>query len=439
MICVYQYTLNEVDTLDKLARIICEKLYYKYLMKIKWVVKTLLIACSIPFVQAEEINSFPEAKIASNSIESTILEQELDIEKPVITHDPSKCDEFEDPKSIHCLGPVQATRPTNRLDRFVQGTAIYVQKFVPLLNNNSEGSAYSNKMMNDGKSLVAGKAYGLANETANSQIQKIPFFAQTSIAINAAGESDTSFTIDSLMKLKTNQDSDGDLKTILFGQARGTTTTSNSDGTTTNLGLGLRHRPNDVSMIGGNVFWDYRMTDYSSAHSRLGLGGEYFWKNFELRNNYYMAITDKKKDLTIDGTTYTERVVPGWDAEVGYRLPNYPQLGVFVKAFNWDYEDTDDQSSVAYAATWQATPHINLEAYVSSEISGHGTKANSKLPGTDDYQVGIQVKLTGQPVKFKKNNFKKNIVTQMTQPVRRRYDVLLERSTGAFQNRAAGT
>jgi len=409
-------------------------------MHIKWLVKTLLIASSIPFVQAEEITSFShntQRRIASHSIESTSLERELDIEKPVITHDPSKCDEFEDPRSIHCLGPVQATQPTNRLDHFVQGTAIYVQKFVPLLNNNSEGSAYSNMMMNDGKSLVAGKAYGLVNDSANSQIQKIPFFAQTSIAINAAGESDTSFTLDSLMKLKTGKDSDGDLKTILFGQARGTTTTDN-DGTTTNLGLGLRHRPNDVSMLGGNVFWDYRMTDYSTSHSRLGLGGEYFWKNFELRNNYYMAITDKKT-VTIDDTEYTERIVPGWDAEVGYRLPNYPQLGVFVKAFNWDYEDTDDQSSVAYAASWQATPHIGLEAYLSSEISGHGTKANSKLPGTDDYQFGVQVKITGRPVIFKKNNVKKNLVTQMTQPVRRRYDVLLERSTGAFQNRAAGS
>ena len=53
--------------------------------------------------------------------------------------------------------------------------------------------------------------------------------------------------------------------------------------------------------------------------------------------------------------------------------------------------------------------------------------ANSKLHGTYDYQVGMQVKLTAQPVKFKKNNVKKNLVTQMTQPVRRRYDVLLER------------
>ena len=395
----------------------------------------VLVTGGLPLVQADEISPSYKDLLASNSIESKSVERELDIKKPDVTYDPLKCDEFENPKSIHCLGPVQAKRPINRTDRIIQGTANYASKFVPLLNNNSEGSSYSNMMINDGKSLIVDKGYGFVNNAANSQIQRIPFFAQTSIAINAAGESDTSVTLDSLMKLKEiKTDNEGDIKTILFGQARGTTTISDSDGTTTNLGLGLRHRPNDVSMVGGNVFWDYRITDYSSSHSRFGLGGEYFWKNFELRNNYYMAMTDKKT-VTVDSTSYTERIVPGWDAEVGYRLPKYPQLGVFVKAFNWDYEDTDDQSSVAYAATWQATPHVNLEAYLSTEISGHGTKANTKLPGTDDYQVGVQVKWTGQPVKFKKNNVKKNLVTQMTQPVRRRNDVLLERSTGAWKVR----
>ena len=92
-------------------------------------------------------------------------------------------------------------------------------------------------------------------------------------------------------------------------------TATNADGSTINLGLGIRNRPNDVSMVGANAFWDYRMTDYSDAHSRLGLGGEYFWKDFEFRNNWYMAITDEK-DVTVDGTSYKERVVPGWDLEL---------------------------------------------------------------------------------------------------------------------------
>jgi len=400
---------------------------------------TALFFSGLPLMQAEEITFFSKRKIASNSIESSSVDRELEIKKPVITHDPSKCDEFEDPKSIHCLGPVQGTQPTNRVDRLIQGTAIYAQKIVPLLNNNVEESRYSSIIMNDGKSLIVDKGFGFANQAANSQIQKIPFFAQTSIAINASGEQDASFTLDSLMKLKEMKtDNEGDLKTLFFGQARGTTTTNNDNGSTTNLGLGLRHRPDDVSMVGGNVFWDYKMTDYSSAHSRLGLGGEYFWNDLEFRNNYYMAITDKKK-VTVNGTSYTERIVPGWDAEVGFRLPNNPNLAVFVKGFNWDYKNSDDRSGIATSLNWQATHHVNLEAYVSAEIFGHETKANSSLHGTDDYQVGLQVKWTGQPVKFKKKNVKKNLVTKMTQPVRRRYDVLLERSLDGFSNSVGGS
>ena len=200
---------------------------------------TALFFSGLPLIQAEEITSFSQRRIASNSIESSSVDRELDIKKPVITHDSSKCDEFEDPKSIHCLGPVQGTQPTNRVDRLIQGSAIYAQKLVPLLNNNVKESTYSNVMMNDGKSLIVGKGLGFANQAANSQIQKIPFFAQTSIAINASGEQDASFTLDSLMKLKEMKtDNKGDLKTLFFGQARGTTTTNNDNGSTTNFCLG---------------------------------------------------------------------------------------------------------------------------------------------------------------------------------------------------------
>jgi len=35
--------------------------------------------------------------------------------------------------------------------------------------------------------------------------------------------------------------------------------------------------------------------------------------------------------------------------------------------------------------------------------------------------------ITANPVKFAKKDYKKNMITQMTQPVKRKYDVLLER------------
>ena len=36
--------------------------------------------------------------------------------------------------------------------------------------------------------------------------------------------------------------------------------------------------------------------------------------------------------------------------------------------------------------------------------------------------------ITGSPVLFEKSNYKKNMITQMTQPVKRNYEVLLERA-----------
>ena len=329
-------------------------------------------------------------------------------------------DQFNEEQSIY--------EPKDKLEEYIIKGVTYSTKFVPLINDGAEGSEYTSIMTNDFKKLLVDAGFDLANSTANSQIQKIPFFAQTNFNIAGGSESDTSFSINSLMKLgELAKDEEGDLKTLAFSQARFATAT-NADGSTINLGLGIRNRPNDVSMVGANAFWDYRMTDYSDAHSRLGLGGEYFWKDFEFRNNWYISITDEK-DVTIKGVSYKERVVPGWDVEIGYRLPNNPELAFFVRGFNWDYKHTQDNSGLEGAVSWQATPHVGLEAWVSNEISAASTTVNTSLPGTDETFFGLRMNITGNPIKFEKSNYKKNMITQMTQPVKRVNDVLLERAT----------
>ena len=232
---------------------------------------------------------------------------------------------FEEIKFDQNANKQNIYEPKDKLDEYIIKAATYSTKFVPLMNDGAEGSEYTNLMSNDVKRLFVDAGFDFANAKANGEIQKIPFFAQTSVNFSGGTESDTSFSINSLMKLgELAKDDEGDIKTLAFSQARFATAT-NADGSTINLGLGIRNRPDDISMVGANAFWDYRMTDYSDAHSRLGLGGEYFWKDFEFRNNWYMSITDEK-DVTIKGTTYQERVVPGWDAEIGYRLPSNPEL-----------------------------------------------------------------------------------------------------------------
>ena len=341
-----------------------------------------------------------------------------------------KFDQVENKQDIY--------EPKDKLDEYIIKGVTYSTKFVPLINDGAKGSEYTDIMSNDFRRLLVAAGFDFANSKANDEIQKIPFFSQTSVNISGGTESDTSFSINSLMKLgELAKDEEGDLKTLAFSQARFATAT-NADGSTINIGLGIRNRPNDISMIGANAFWDYRMTDYSDAHSRLGLGGEYLWKDFEFRNNFYMAITDEK-DVTVKGTSYKERVVPGWDVELGYRLPNNPELAFFVRGFNWDYKNTQDNSGLEGSVSWQATPHIGLEAWVSNEISAASTTVNTSLPGTDETFFGLRMNITGSPVKFEKSNYKKNMITQMTQPVKRKYDVLLERSSGSFTNRAKGS
>ena len=46
--------------------------------------------------------------------------------------------------------------------------------------------------------------------------------------------------------------------------------------------------------------------------------------------------------------------------------------------------------------------------------------------------------ITGNPVNFDKKDYKKNMITQMTQPVKRKYDVLLERSSGGLSVKFKG-
>ena len=91
--------------------------------------------------------------------------------------------------------------PKDKLDEYIIKAATYSTKFVPLLNDESDGSEYTSILVNDGKRLLVDAGFDFINSTVNSEIQRIPFFAQTSINISGGTESDTSFSINSLMKL----------------------------------------------------------------------------------------------------------------------------------------------------------------------------------------------------------------------------------------------
>ena len=153
----------------------------------------LFLALVSPLVAKTEIKQ--EIKYQSNSFNSSNsvnTNQELEVEKPSYIIDRNKCNVFENDRYSACVSPQKAYQPKDKLDEYLIKGARYSTKFVPFMNNGAEGSEYINMMANDGKRLLVDSGFDFVNSTANSQIQKIPFFAQTSINISGGTDSDLS-------------------------------------------------------------------------------------------------------------------------------------------------------------------------------------------------------------------------------------------------------
>ena len=72
-------------------------------------------------------------------------------------------------------------QPKDKSDEYIIKGATYSTKFVPLMNDGSEGSEYTSIMANDLNRLLVDAGFDFANAKANGELQKIPFFAQTSV------------------------------------------------------------------------------------------------------------------------------------------------------------------------------------------------------------------------------------------------------------------
>ena len=121
--------------------------------------------------------------------------------------------QFENIKLNQVENEQNIYKPKDKLDEYVIKGATYSTKFIPLMNDGAEGSDYTSIMANDGKRLLVDAGFDFVNSTANSSIQSIPFFAQTTINVSGGTDSDTSFSINSLMKLgELAQDDEGDIK-----------------------------------------------------------------------------------------------------------------------------------------------------------------------------------------------------------------------------------
>ena len=323
------------------------------------------------------------------------------------------CAPFADPGTQECRSYISYTQPTHNQ---------HLALFETLAQRYATSSTTINPydfLKSQGASLLANRI----NIVANESIKKIPFLAQTSLGLDLTNSSPASIYLDSFINISSlGKARNGRDKGIIFGQAR-FSGDLDFDSATINLGLGARYKISENALIGLNSFWDHRMVPDTTSHSRYGVGWEAFYKDFELRNNWYFAATGVKTiSQGILANTF-ERVVPGWDAELSYRLPNYPELAFSIRAFRWDYISRADNKGVEGSVNWQATPNWNFKFSASNEFP----TSPSYSPSNDDIFVSLKATYTFNKVIFKRKDYDSINSTRMVQPVKRRYDVLLER------------
>lgn len=161
--------------------------------------------------------------------------------------------------------------------------------------------------------------------------------------------------------------------------------------TQANVGLGAR-RYNDGWMLGVNTFLDH---DLSRAHSRMGVGGE-FWRDYlKLGANSYMRLTNWKDSPDLDEGTYEERPANGWDIRAQAWLPALPQVGgklVYEQYYGDEVglfgKDKRQKDPHAFTLGLEYTP-IPLVSLSAEQRQGKGNENDTRFDVEMRYQLGV--------------------------------------------------
>ena len=98
---------------------------------------------------------------------------------------------------------------------------------------------------------------------------------------------------------------------------------------TINIGFGTRKLlNNNTLMLGANTFYDHQLTE---SHERFGVGAEAISSIFDVRGNYYDAISGRRTN----SESVIERAMDGWDLRGDYHLPIEPEVNLFISAFEF--------------------------------------------------------------------------------------------------------
>ena len=190
------------------------------------------------------------------------------------------------------------------------------------ISDSSLESKAKNKIsskIDQGVSTLSGKISENITSFAANNFEKVKYL---DFEINAQEYLKPTFSIMSVTEIFKIYSDTG----TIFNQ---TSLNTHDNDETINIGFGIRKLLNDNKvLIGSNVFYDHQFDD---GHKRAGAGAEAISSIFDLRGNYYNAIT--QAIATKDGT---ETALDGWDAQVDYHLPIKYDVNIFLNAFKFE-------------------------------------------------------------------------------------------------------
>jgi len=137
----------------------------------------------------------------------------------------------------------------------------------------------------------------------------------------------------------------------------------------TNLGVGYRRMLSDKLVLGGNLFYDHRKTQYDSHFDQIGLGFEAMADinniGLSTRFNYYQPLTRAKLGVGSGYVFYgsgiytagIEEAMTGFDYEAGIRIPgisNYVETWAYAGGYHFFGCHTPDVNG--FSARLEAMP-----------------------------------------------------------------------------------
>ena len=164
------------------------------------------------------------------------------------------------------------------------------------------------------------KFSGLASERiSNFTLENFKNVKYLDFGIQVQKELKPTINIMSVTELKKTESG------TIFNQ---TSLNTHDDDETINIGFGARKLMNDNKFIfGSNIFYDHQINE---GHQRIGLGGEAISSIFDLRGNFYNAISNRK----INEEGNQERALDGWDIQADYHVQNKIRLTPMLELYD---------------------------------------------------------------------------------------------------------